>query len=159
MQKRVLIIDDIQSVRNALRGYLCPPISATDLVAQLISKGTLNTEPKLHIDEATQGVEGVEMCRAALEAGMPYDIAFIDMLMPPGIDGMETIRRIREFDKEIHVVVCTALSAATADEIAEHNNGMRPTMIQKPLTPETDLTSIMDAVKVRARKESSNGHA
>lgn len=151
MQKRVLIIDDIQSVRSALRGYLCPPISATDLVAQLIQKGTLNTEPKLYIEEAAQGEEGVAMCREALARGMPYDIAFIDMLMPPGIDGMETIRRIREFDKDIHIVVCTALSAATADDIAQHNDGVRPTMIQKPLTPETDLASIIDSVPVRAR--------
>lgn len=81
-QKRILIIDDIQSVRSALRGYLCPPISAQEMVKQLIQKGTLNMEPKLHIDEATQGAEGVEMCRAALESGTPYDIAFVDMLMP-----------------------------------------------------------------------------
>lgn len=148
-QKRILIIDDIQSVRSALRGYLCPAISATDLVSQLIQKGTLNLQPKLHIDEASQGLEGVGMVRSALEAGTPYDIAFIDMLMPPGIDGMETIRLIREFDKEIHVVVCTALSVATADEIAVHNGGVAPAMIQKPLTPETDLASILNSVKSR----------
>ena len=150
MQKRILIIDDIQSVRSALRGYLCPPVSAQDLVAQLIQKGTLNTKPVLHIDEASQGAEGVEMARAALKGGNPYDIAFIDMLMPPGIDGMETIRRIREFDKTIHIVVCTALSASTADEIAAHNGGVVPHMIQKPLTPETDLASIINSVKSRA---------
>jgi two-component system NtrC family sensor kinase len=150
MQKRVLIIDDIQSVRSALRGYLSPPVSPADLVAQLIAKGTLSSAPRLHIDEASQGFEGVELARKAFDAGTPYDIAFIDMLMPPGIDGMETIRLIRKFDKEIEIVVCTALSAATADEIAEHNEGVKPLMIQKPLTPETDLASIMNAVKCRA---------
>ncbi len=152
-QKRILIIDDIQSVRSALRGYLCPPISAQEMVKQLIQKGTLNMEPKLHIDEATQGAEGVEMCRAALESGTPYDIAFVDMLMPPGISGIETIRQIREFDKEIHVVVCTALSGSTLEEIAEHNGGVAPQMIQKPLTPETDLASIINSVKSRTAGE------
>lgn len=114
-QRKILIVDDIQSVRSALRGYLCPAASATDLMSQLIKKGTLDLSPKFHIDEAGQGVEGVEMARAAFNAGAPYDIAFIDMLMPPGIDGMETIRRIREFDSEINIVVCTALSASTAE--------------------------------------------
>lgn len=150
MQKRVLIIDDIQSVRNALRGYLCPPASATDLLAQLIQKGSLPAKPTLHVDEASQGLEGVEMARAALEAGTPYDIAFIDMLMPPGIDGMETIRLIRQFDMDLHIVVCTALSASTAYEIAAYNGGFVPAMIQKPLTPETDLASIINAVKSRS---------
>ena len=150
MQKRVLIIDDIQSVRAALRDYLSPPVAATDLMTQLIAKGTLSTAPRLHIDEASQGVEGVQMARAAFDAGTPYDIAFIDMLMPPGIDGMETIRQIRLFDKEIQLVVCTALSAATADEIALVNDGVRPLMITKPLTPETNLAAIMSGVKCRA---------
>lgn len=150
MQKRVLIIDDLQSVRSSLRGYLSPPVSPAELVAQLIAKGSVCSAPRLHIDEASQGMDGVDLAREAFDAGTPYDIAFIDMLMPPGIDGMETIRLIRQFDKEIEIVVCTALSAATADEIAEHNDGVCPLMIEKPVTPETDLASIMNAVKCRA---------
>lgn len=152
-KKRIIIIDDIQSVRNALRGYLCPQVSAQEMVMQLIQKGTLNMEPKLHIDEATQGEEGVKMCRTALESGNPYDIAFVDMLMPPGISGIETIRQIREFDKDIHIVICTALSGSTIEEISVHNGGVAPAMIQKPLTPETDLVSILNSVKSRATGE------
>lgn len=149
-KRRILIIDDIQSVRSALRGYLCPPASATDLMTQLIKKGTLDLSPRFLIDEAGQGLEGVQMAKAAFDAGHPYEIAFIDMLMPPGIHGGETIRLIREFDSEICIVVCTALTGSTAEDLAVQNGGVVPTIIQKPVTSDTDLESIINASKRRS---------
>lgn len=149
-QKKILLIDDIQSVRETLRSYLCPPASAADLMTQLIQSGTLDLSPKFQIDEAGQGEEGVEKARKAFESGHPYDIAIIDMLMPPGIDGKETIRRIREFDTGLHIVVCTALSEASAEDLAPLNGGLSPTMIYKPLESAEYLRTIVNSAERNA---------
>jgi CheY-like chemotaxis protein len=148
--ERILIIDDIQSVRNAMRAFLCPPVSAQDMVAQIIAKGAAPQRQKLQIDEASQGEQGVAMVRDALQAGLPYDLVFVDMLMPPGIDGIETVGNIRQIDPEARIVVCSALSGeAMADEIRARIGEPVPPMIQKPLTPETNIKEIVDSTPSR----------
>ena len=54
---------------------------------------TAGARPNFEVDSAYQGKEGVEMARAALERGPPYAMAFVDMRMPPGWDGLQTIER------------------------------------------------------------------
>ena len=50
------------------------------------------------------------MVEQAVAAGKPYALAFVDMRMPPGWDGVETIEHIWKVDPEIQVVICTAFS-------------------------------------------------
>jgi diguanylate cyclase (GGDEF)-like protein/PAS domain S-box-containing protein len=66
--------------------------------------------PEFEIDTATQGVEAVLKVREALEKGNPFALAFVDVRMPPGIDGIETIKKIWELDHDIQIVICTAYS-------------------------------------------------
>lgn len=152
MQKRVLIIDDLDVVRKAMRTYICPRVSATDLVAQLIEKGTLNTKPKYEIDEAAQGIEGVEMCRKALEEGRPYDVIFVDMMMPPGISGKDVIELVREFDKEVEIVVWTGLEQEAQNSLSVFPAGYYTTILDKSKVVETDLAVIMEKVVYRPKK-------
>ena len=79
-----------------------------------------NLLPIFEIDTATQGQEGVERIREALNAGKPYSLAFVDIRMPPGWDGIETIKHIWEIDKEIQVVICTAYSDYSWEETVAH---------------------------------------
>ena len=60
------------------------------------------------LDSAYQGQEGFEMVKGALAENRPYALAFVDVRMPPGWDGIETIARIWEVDPELQIVVCTA---------------------------------------------------
>ncbi len=62
------------------------------------------------MESAYQGEEGVELVRAALDKGQPYAMAFVDMRMPPGMDGLETIIKLWELDSDLQVVICTAHS-------------------------------------------------
>ena len=62
------------------------------------------------IDSAYQGQEGLEKVRLAREAGRPYALAFVDVRMPPGWDGIETISRIWEQCPDLQAVICTAYS-------------------------------------------------
>ncbi len=67
---------------------------------------------------AMQGLDAVAMVEAALEQGEPFKVAFIDIRMPPGIDGRETARRIRRLDANINIVIVTAYSDHSVTDIA-----------------------------------------
>ena len=64
--------------------------------------------PTFDVDSAMQGRDGVERARQALAEGRPYSVAFVDMRMPPGWDGLETIEHLWAIDPEMQVVVCSA---------------------------------------------------
>jgi YesN/AraC family two-component response regulator len=66
-------------------------------------------KPAYNLDHALSGIEGVEKVKQALAEERPYQLAFVDIRMP-GIDGVETIQRIWERDSRIQVVICTAFS-------------------------------------------------
>src|SRR5258705_6555896 len=75
-------------------------------------------QPKgFELDSAFQGKEGLEMVKKALEEGRPYAVAFVDVRMPPGWDGIETITRIWEVDPNLQIVVCTAYADYSWEEI------------------------------------------
>jgi diguanylate cyclase (GGDEF)-like protein len=65
-----------------------------------------------------QGLDAVAMVERALAAGEPFPVAFIDIRMPPGIDGKETARRIRALDPEINLVIVTGFSDFSPLEIS-----------------------------------------
>ena len=68
------------------------------------------TVAEFELSYARQGREGVEMAREALKEGGGYSVAFVDMRMPPGIDGLETAKLLRELDERICIVFVTAHS-------------------------------------------------
>ena len=87
--------------------------------------GDLAPEPppaSLEIDAALQGDEALEMVQDALASGRPYAVAFVDVRVPPGWDGIETVRRIWQVDPRILVVICTAYSDHPWEEIAARLN-------------------------------------
>ncbi len=73
---------------------------------------------------ASQGEEAIELVTAALAVGDPIKLAFIDMRMPPGLNGLETAKRLRALDENIYIVIVTAYSDVDlkliADEIEEN---------------------------------------
>ena len=52
-----------------------------------------------------------------MEQGRPYSVAFVDMRMPPGWDGIETIARLWQADPDLQIVICTAYSDYSWEEI------------------------------------------
>lgn len=69
------------------------------------------------VESAYQGEEGWEMVRASVAADNKYAMAFVDMRMPPGWDGVETITKMWEVDPEVQIVICTAYSDRSWEEI------------------------------------------
>jgi len=108
---RILVIDDNASIhddyRKILAGQEAGKISAAE--AALFGEQRPAVErPSFDVDSAMQGRDGVERARQALAEGRPYSVAFVDMRMPPGWDGLETIEHLWGIDPEIQVVVCSA---------------------------------------------------
>jgi diguanylate cyclase (GGDEF)-like protein len=69
------------------------------------------------IDSAMQGEEGLAKVEAANKIGRPYCMAFVDMRMPPGWDGVQTIEAIWKIDPDIQIAICTAYSDYSWDQI------------------------------------------
>ena len=69
------------------------------------------------IDSAFQGAEGLELVRKSLVDNSPYSVAFIDMRMPPGWNGIKTAKEIWKIDANLPVVICTAYTDHTWEEI------------------------------------------
>lgn len=76
----------------------------------------INELPDFEIESSSQGAEGIAKIKKALEDDRPFALAFVDIRMPPGIDGIETIKRIWECDPSIQIVICTAYSDYTWKE-------------------------------------------
>ncbi|MCU0786494.1 MAG: response regulator, partial [Verrucomicrobia bacterium] len=110
---RILIVDDNPSIHADFRKILCPENSRKAAVkklgAVLFDKAQPAADPAgFELDSAFQGQEGLEMVRQALADNRPYAMAFVDVRMPPGWDGVETIARIWEVYPQLQIVVCTA---------------------------------------------------
>jgi two-component system, NtrC family, sensor kinase len=118
---RILIIDDNAKIHEDIRKVLVrrPEPSALDLDDAIVGSERVDTTPAhFRIDSAFQGEEGLARIHEALGEEDPYALVFVDMRMPPGIDGRETIRRLSTVDPHVQVVLCTAYSDYTWMEIA-----------------------------------------
>ncbi|HVA40980.1 MAG TPA: PAS domain S-box protein [Candidatus Binataceae bacterium] len=113
---RVLIIDDNRAIQDDFRKILGDqdPLRAAE--ARLF--GT-PLAVSFQMEFAAQGQEGLQLVEQALAAGNPYSMAFVDVRMPPGWDGIETTRRIWEVDPDLQIVICTAYSDYSWDELRD----------------------------------------
>jgi len=122
--RRVLVIDDNKSIHDDFRKILSPDEAtraALDVTEMELFGNPVSEEqqPQFEIDSAYQGDEGVIRVEEALAAQHPYAMAFVDMRMPPGWDGLKTAQRILEIDPEIQIIICTAYTAYSWKEISE----------------------------------------
>jgi PAS domain S-box-containing protein len=138
MNHRILVIDDNAAIHEDIRKILARPRSgpATMVDEEALLFGGSNDStniPCFEIDSALQGQEGLEMVRKSLEAGQPYALAFVDVRMPPGWDGVETITRIWQVYSELQVVICTAYSDYSwTDIIRQFGHSDNVLILKKP---------------------------
>jgi len=122
---RVLVIDDNPAIHQDFRKILSPVDSTlqgeldADEASLFGETSAVNRDLTFQIDSAFQGQEGLEMVRAAVLAGTPYAVAFVDVRMPPGWDGIETISYIWKEFPDLQIVICTAYSDYSWEDIAK----------------------------------------
>ncbi len=120
--KRVLIVDDNRAIHEDFRKVLTDSGSSSGLDAaeEALFGDTIASQPKrvtFQLDYASQGLEGVAKIQEAHAAGSPFAMAFVDVRMPPGIDGIETTVKIWEAAPDTQIVICTAYSDYSWDEM------------------------------------------
>ncbi len=138
---RILIIDDNPSIHEDIRKILGGQGERNEALgstkALLFGDAPTQSEhTRFEIDSAHQGKEGLELVQRAAEAGRPYAMAFIDVRMPPGWDGVETITRIWKLYPDLQVVICTAYSDYSWAEMI-HQIGKTDSLVilKKPFDP------------------------
>lgn len=123
---RLLIVDDNQSIHSDFRKILSSTSSDLDKELSELEKVLLNstsepqkcdTEITYHIDSAYQGEEAIQKVEAAEKDGKQYAVIFMDVRMPPGMNGIEAIEKIWKINNHIEVVICTAYSDYSWDDI------------------------------------------
>jgi len=116
---RILVIDDNRAIHEDFRKILAaqqPNGALESLEEELFGKPKARSA-SYELDSAYQGQEGYEKVVASLKSDQRYALAFVDMRMPPGWDGVQTIEKIWQADPEIQVVICTAYSDYSWEEI------------------------------------------
>jgi PAS domain S-box-containing protein len=120
--RRILIIDDNPAIHEDFQKILCPANHRRPAVNRLAAALFDQDQPgvqtmNFELDSAYQGQEGLEMVKKALAENRPYAMAFVDVRMPPGWDGVETIAHIWKVCSQIQIVVCTAYSDYSWEEL------------------------------------------
>ncbi len=123
MNLRILVIDDNQAIHGDFLKILMDQSGNDDLSRMEVSlfdeASQESTLPCFEVDCANQGQAGFALVQQAMQEGRPYALAFVDMRMPPGWDGLETISHIWDVDPDIQVVVCTAYSDHDWDQVIQ----------------------------------------
>ncbi len=138
---RVLVIDDNPAIHTDVRKILCPQVteaaaSLASLEADLFADDDLpaaRPAAAFEVDSAHQGRDGFLKVQAALDAGRPYAMALVDMRMPPGWDGVQTTLEIWKVQPDLQIVICTAYSDYSWDEmLAKLGSSDRLVILKKP---------------------------
>jgi two-component system, sensor histidine kinase and response regulator len=118
---RILVIDDNRAIHDDFRKILitsCLPNDLDEDEAALFGETTAKFAlPEFEIDSAYQGKEGLDLIEKSLSEDRPYALAFVDVRMPPGWDGVETTCKIWEMYSDLQVVICTAYSDYSWEEM------------------------------------------
>jgi diguanylate cyclase (GGDEF)-like protein len=138
--RRVLVIDDNGAIHEDFRKVLCTSLGGQGalelLESELLGESSAPDVPKFEMESAFQGEEGVRMAKLAVGAGRPYALAFVDMRMPPGWDGLQTIEQLWLVDPAIQVVICSAHSDYEWNEVmARLNHSDKLLVLRKPFEP------------------------
>lgn len=136
---RILIVDDNEAIHSDFRKILTPASNGRlEEAERRFFQGTVAepVRPAYEIQTATQGAEALECVQAELGKGRRFTLAFVDMRMPPGWDGVETVRRLWEADPELQIAFVTAYSDWSWKEIVtELGVSDRLLIVKKPFEP------------------------
>jgi CheY-like chemotaxis protein len=156
---RILVVDDDPAILNVWRRVLGPKWRPTSKELESLEKKVFGATPSgpadaaFSIETASQGQEGFQKVVAALEEGRPYTFALVDMRMPPGWDGMETISRMIQKDPRLEVAICSAFSDITREEVASRVGRADLPWLRKPFDLEVarDLARKLTELGIQRR--------
>jgi signal transduction histidine kinase len=124
---RILVADDERALLDSYRTVLSdvsPSLGKGSAIESLEAKlfgGSSSTAPAPTFTPVLcrGGEEAVQTISSASPHDAPFPVAFLDVRMPPGIDGIETAARIRALDPDINIVIVTGYADSHLSEIAQ----------------------------------------
>jgi len=121
VNRRILVVDDNSAIHGDFRKVLCAPevdpALEADEAALFGAPAAATVGCAFELDFASQGKEALARVEEATAQGRPYALAFVDVRMPPGWDGIETVGRLWRVDAALQVVICSAYSDYSWDQI------------------------------------------
>jgi diguanylate cyclase (GGDEF)-like protein len=156
---RLLIVDDNRAIHEDFRKILLGPELDENLQAldSMLFGGTAPAAacslPAFRLDSAYQGAEALALVQRSLEERAPYSVAFVDMRMPPGWDGLETIQRLWGVDPEIQIVICSAYSDHGWQELTERLGASDRLLILKKPFEQIEVLQCAHALAAKWRNE------
>jgi len=123
LNTRILIVDDQDEIHSDFQEILGKEnrqATSEDLANAFLSEDDKNNTsclPSFELVHASSGDEAYQLAKTAKESNYPFAAAYIDICMPPGMDGIETVRRIREFEKDLEIVIMTGYTDKLLHEI------------------------------------------
>lgn len=143
--QRILIVDDNEAIHKDIKANLFSSCKKHDPETLALEKELFSADPSASelstsitfaIDDAYQGEEAVEMVKSAQAGNKPYSLVFMDVRMPPGMDGIQATRAIWTSEPAPEIVICTAYSDYSWDEIImELGMTDRLLFLRKPFDP------------------------
>ena len=135
--RRILLIDDTPSIHDDFRKILMPAGESNqaldDMESALFGDTSKPTVQPFELHSAYGGEEGLQLLATAMAETRPYALAFVDMRMPQGWDGAKTIEELWKVDPGLQVVVCTAYSDYSWDDLLHRLQGYdRLLILKKP---------------------------
>lgn len=160
---RVLVVDDNQAIHEDFRKVLAADDSLGQDLEQAETELFGETQPRMvnsqyDLDFASQGQEALEKVQKSIEQNQPYAMAFVDVRMPPGWDGVETTTHLWEADPDLQIVICTAYSDYSWDEMVEKiGQSDRLVILKKPFD-NVEVLQLASALteKWRLQQEAKN---
>jgi len=145
---RILIVDDDRAIHEDYRKILAcgarAPLVRVSGSALAALKRRLYGQagrPRLaalefRVDSAYDGQEALRLVEQAAAEQFPYCLAFVDLRMPPGWDGLETVQWLWAADPRLQVVICSGHSAYNWKQITERlGHSHRLLLLKKPFEP------------------------
>jgi two-component system, NtrC family, sensor kinase len=141
--RRVIVIDDNPSIHGDFHKILARSDAGDGGLAEAAAdlfgapaEAPPAQDPGFVLASAFQGRDGLATVQEALRHGAPFEMAFVDIRMPPGWDGIETTLHLWEADPDLQVVICTAYSDYDLNEIvAKLGVSDRYVILKKPFDP------------------------
>ncbi len=137
---RVLVVDDQEEIHNDFEEMLSSGSTGRatdDLASTFVPDTGKQFLPQFELAHAVSGDEALEMVKAGRKSKRPFAMAYVDVRMPPGADGIETVRRIRKFEPDMEIVIMTAYSDRTLPEIVDDMEFLHKLLfIRKPFSRE-----------------------
>lgn len=160
-KRRILVVDDNPSICEDFKKILCPTSIRSNLASleASIFGSPATASPasrgiEFEVDVVAQGNLGLEAVRKMVRLHTPYSLAFVDMRMPPGWDGVETCAQLWGADPGLQIVICSAYSDYSWHEVVRRLNRPELRLLQKPFGSKDVLDLAYSLTSRRAARPS-----